>query len=129
SIDLDVATTSPLDDPQPMTSPPDIVRLAGDHLTPRLPRGGPQALSLTLDPRQAPRECQADLLVSQPPRSRNPDPTCWWIDTDVEVLDVLVDDIDADARNGEMGATGTHRGLSAARKARPGDQSRQAKCP
>ena len=72
--------------------------LAGDHLALGLARGGLELLALPLDPRQALDDREPDLVVVEALGCGDAHASERRVDADVQVLDVLVDDVDVDAR-------------------------------
>src|SRR3546814_6840638 len=91
-----------------MSGAPYVVGLPRHHLADRLALGSLQLLALALDPGESMDDCQSHLVVVE---------CCWrsnsysphrWVYADVQVLDLLVDDVDVDARDAEVGASGTH---------------------
>jgi len=101
TVNTQVRLTRLLDDPQTEATTPNIVRLSCDHLSTRLALGRPQPLTVPLDPRQALNYGEPDLIVAELSWCRYPHPAQRWVDANVEVLDVLVDDVYLDAANGQ----------------------------
>jgi hypothetical protein len=60
-----------------------------------------ELLALTLDPRQPLDDSKTHLIVVESLGRSNAHATHRRVDTDVQVLDVLVDDVDVDATDGQ----------------------------
>ena len=107
-VDFDVGAAGAFDDAQPQAFSPDVVGLAADHLALRLTRRVLELLPLLLDPGQALNDREPYPVIGEPSRCRHPDPAFRWVDADVQVLDVPVDDLDVDPADGQGGLSGTH---------------------
>src|SRR6516165_361142 len=101
-VDFDVSVAWPFDDPQPQAGPPDVVRLSGDHLPLRLAHGILQLLLLLPDPGQALDDREAYAVLVKPPGRGHANPAGGRVHTDVQVLDVLVDDLDVDPADSQF---------------------------
>jgi len=117
-VDLQMGTAWSLDDLQPVPNTPDVVRLPRGHLAGALALGGSKPFTLLLDPGQPRNHGEAYPVVVELGWRGNPHPAQRWVDADVQVLDVLVDDVDVDAANGQVGTSGTHAAPSPDRRAR-----------
>ncbi|CAB4794043.1 unannotated protein [freshwater metagenome] len=112
-----------LDDLETKPAAPDIMRLACDHLPLGLPLRSSQLLALPLDPRETVDHRQPNLIVVHLFRRSDAYTPHRWVYADVQVLDFLVNDINVDAANGEVCASGTHDAPSPVRTPHQRDRS------
>src|SRR4051812_281452 len=98
----------PFYDLEAIAASPDVVGLTGDHFPFGLSLDSLELIALALDPRQASHDGEANVVVVKPAWGSHSDATHRWVDADVQVFDVLVDDVDVNATNCEVGVTSTH---------------------
>src|SRR5665811_2280568 len=97
SSDFDVRSAGFMEDLKPQSGAPHVVRLTGHHLASRLALSVPKPILLPLDPGQSLDDREPYRFFRQPVWRSHADYAEGWIDTYMQVLDVLVDDIHADS--------------------------------
>jgi len=102
---------------QETTTPPEeVVALTADHLSLGLARLGLVSRPLTPDPPELADDRQPHRVIADPARNSHPNPTVGWVDAKVEVLDVLPDDLNREAPDGELMSFNTHADSSPIRE-------------
>src|SRR6266508_4777231 len=126
AVEVEVRAAWPFNSFEAVAASPDVVRLPRDHFSFGLPLDGLEFVALALDPRQALHDGQANVVVVEALRGSNANAAHRRVHADVQVLDILVNNIDVDAADREVGATDTHGVPSPVQTARRGGRSQQA---
>ena len=101
-----------MNSPQPVALTEKVMTLAVYHFALRLARLGLEMRPLAFDPAELADDCQADCLVADPEWCSHPYPAMRRIDPQVQVLDVLSDNMNRQATDGDLVGLSIHSGFS-----------------